>query len=439
MKRWLIGLLAAGLLVGAAAAPEQARLYGARRLSLDGMAVTEMQDGGSAVAGWQSVERLGMLVIRFDAAGAPAWQRIVELPGLHVVARHVSEVGDGGIVMMGEMGGGTAGNMPDLLLVRFDAAGTLQWTRRFRAPGGGSLFPLDLTVAADGSIYVLASGSGFGSGPSPAWLARVAPDGTPQWQRLLTLDASSAQTTADGGVVVSGTSACGSGSDCAAWLVQLAADAALQRETQVRFDGLYTFGRAARPAPGGGWYVAGGTVPGPGRNDGWLLHVDADFAPIWARRWDGSGCSGTTAAFEARIAGAGIVMTAGCAGGNAIVAGLDAQGLLRWQSVPDYRDLEPVMHVWRVAPTPEGGFFGVGSVGDVNLPPRLLHLRSDGEGKIPRCRAIDGGPARLTDGGAPALEFRTAAVSLSDATVAVDAPIPTVRAPRLQPANACRL
>lgn len=440
MKSWWCAVMAAVVAAGAAAAPEQARLYGARGLQFQGTAVAAMQDGGSVAGGWQSIQRLGMLAIRFDAAGAPQWQRVIEVAGQQVVVRQVVEVGQGGVALLGEIGPEAPQRMPDLLLVKLEADGTPAWTRRFSAGLGTSLFPTDLSAGADGALVLLARLNGTGQLPTPSWLARVGADGTLQWQRRLAMEAASAQTLADGGVLVAGTSACPGGDDCAAWLVRLDAAAHPVQDLQIRIDGLYTYTGSARPAPGGGWYLAGGTVVGPGRNDAWLLHLDAGLAPVWARRWSGSGCGGSASAFAAVPAGDGILMTAGCGGGgDAYLARLDAQGLLQWQASPDYADLDPVLHVWRAAPTPQGGYFGVGTVADIDLPVRLLHLRSGADGTVPRCNAIRNRPPALTDGTAPAVAFRAAALGLAGDAVVVDAPVPQLRSPRLQAANACRL
>ncbi len=439
MKSWWCAMSAAVAVAGAAAAPEQARLYGARGLQFQGSAVAAMQDGGSVAAGWQSIQRLGMLAIRFDPAGQPQWQRVIEVAGQQVVVRQVVEVGQGGVALLGEIGPAAPERMPDLLLVKLEADGTLAWTRRFNAALGTSLFPRDLSAGADGSLVLLARQSVAGPQPTPSWLARVDADGSLRWQRRLSMDASSAQSLPDGGVLVAGSSDCPGSDDCAAWLVRLDAAAHPVQDLQIRVDGVYTYAASARPAPGGGWYLAGGTAPAPGRNDAWLLHLDAGLAPVWARRWGGSACSSSVSAFAAVPAGDGILMTVGCYGGTATAARLDAQGLVQWEASPDYADLEPVLKVLRIAPTPQGGYVGVGTVADIDLPVRLLHLRSDAEGEVPRCQAIRSRPPALLDGGVPALELRAATVGVAGDAVTVDAPVPQLRSPRPQPANACRL
>lgn len=165
-----------------------------------------------------------------------------------------------------------------------------------------------VTVGGSGSTDGTMSGATHYNG-SDAWVQKLNPDGTIQWQTVLGgangESFSTIRQTSDGGyIIVGGTSSSGTGSftgmtsygaqDC--WVVKLDGNGALQ--WQKRFGGSgQDIGAMVHQTSDGGYIVVGRTassdgtltgVPTYGPSDAWVMKLDASGNIEWQKLYGGT-------------------------------------------------------------------------------------------------------------------------------------------------------
>lgn len=161
--------------------------------------------GGSTRSFGSNPPRLVIFVLKFAADGTLAWQRTWEGPAIvgNDEARDVAVAPDGSVYVTGS----TTGVAGDVVLLKFDAAGTLVWQRAWG--GAGTENGQGVAVGADGSVYVTGSTTSFGAGGGDLFVVKLGPDGTLLWQRTWGTDAGEGgdgvAVAGDGNVYVVGT------------------------------------------------------------------------------------------------------------------------------------------------------------------------------------------------------------------------------------------
>jgi len=117
---------------------------------------------------------------KLDTAGTIQWTRLLGTSG-EVHAYAVATDAMNNVYVVGEVGGDLDGEThaegADAFIVKFDSAGTRQWTRLFGTSGVDLAYAV--TVGGDGNIYVA------GIADNDVFVARYGPDGTLQWSTLL--------------------------------------------------------------------------------------------------------------------------------------------------------------------------------------------------------------------------------------------------------------
>jgi hypothetical protein len=109
--------------------------------------VTPTQDGGCAVLGGYK-----FVVLKFTSAGALQWARNLGTgSGLGEAPSSITQTIDGGFALAGYVSGIGAGN-EDILILKLDSNGGLQWART--VGGGGSDEATSLIQTPDGSYVV---------------------------------------------------------------------------------------------------------------------------------------------------------------------------------------------------------------------------------------------------------------------------------------------
>ena len=156
---------------------------------------------------------ISMAVRRLDREGRLVSQRAYSASGFDVF-KHVERTPDGGVVALAASHPAVGGQAP--MLVKFDAAGGVQWARQYRletnTPGfpPGSLWWEDLVVTADGG-YVVTGTARPNAAPAPSIAAaRIDAAGNVVWIRLYQattfappgVDGRRIAPTADGGFVI---------------------------------------------------------------------------------------------------------------------------------------------------------------------------------------------------------------------------------------------
>lgn len=164
-------------------------------------------DGALYVAGYTRSAGVGignLLLAKYDQAGTLQWQRLLDGTNLEY-AQSVTVGADGGIFVGGyTQSVGSGAN--DFLLAKYDAAGALQWQRIL---GGTSYeYAYGVTAASDGSIYITGYTSSSGAGSNDVLLAKYNASGALQWQRTLggsSIDqAQAVEVGSDGSIYITG-------------------------------------------------------------------------------------------------------------------------------------------------------------------------------------------------------------------------------------------
>ena len=126
-----------------------------------------------------------MLVVKTDANGDLEWQEVLGESEQADYSTFVTEI-DGGYIVAGAM---TSGENQERALVRFDAAGSIVWQKTYPATGNGSIRGVDITgdggIVATGYVgsgergYLFISDDGRGS------ILRTDADGNLLWEETL--------------------------------------------------------------------------------------------------------------------------------------------------------------------------------------------------------------------------------------------------------------
>jgi hypothetical protein len=200
---------------------QNGNLVWATTLEIDGSPVTgyaveEAEDGGFAIAG--AVTLLGaaerntgtdLLLVKLDHSGKLEWSRAYGGPGSDAV-RAMARTNDGGYLLIADTGLMTQGH-PNfyLLVVKTDSKGELQWSRRYGR--SGMTTAVGIATAEDGDFVLAGFTDNYRSGTQEALVVRIAPNGAIRWARTYWLEGAvgirggGIARLSTGGYVVSGT------------------------------------------------------------------------------------------------------------------------------------------------------------------------------------------------------------------------------------------
>ncbi len=265
---------------------------------------------------------------------------------------------DGGYVLWGETSSYGAGR-EDLLLLKTDATGAVQWARTYGTPVDefGSILPLE------GGGFLL-QGSSMDSGQQVQFfMARLAEDGSVQWQKSYggaNSGLAGAVPTADGGFLVSGFNFSFTTLQSSLMMVRL--DSAGNILWQKQYSGSGQILGFFHEAPDGTILGSGTTLNLMTQNmDLWAARFDASGNLLWQKTYGGSGMEGGGGLFP--LSGGGFILSGTTrsfgAGGSTNGVGdvwllrLDPNGNILWQKT--YGGSQDEFGF--VQPVDGGGFF----------------------------------------------------------------------------------
>jgi hypothetical protein len=169
--------------------------------------VIGVSDGGFVVTG--STNNFGdadmdIILSKFDSTGTHLWTKRMEGSNTDM-AEGLIETSDSGLVVAAMSRSYSVGDY-DVLLLRFDSAGTLLWTKT--VGGSGAEFTEDLTETSDNGLVVAGYTESFGAGGRDVLLTKFNSAGVLLWTRTLGGSAEdgsySVVELSDGGIVVTG-------------------------------------------------------------------------------------------------------------------------------------------------------------------------------------------------------------------------------------------
>jgi hypothetical protein len=170
--------------------------------NLYGNSVQQTSDGGYVVAGTkQTVALYDLTLLKFDGSGNLQWAQLAGGSG-NESGNAVQQTTDGGYIVAGATASFGAGGQ-DVLLLKYDSAGGLQWART--AGGSGDDEADSVQQTSDGGFIVSGRTASFGGGQNTL-LLKYDGSGTLLWARAGggSTSRTSVQQTADGGYILAG-------------------------------------------------------------------------------------------------------------------------------------------------------------------------------------------------------------------------------------------
>jgi hypothetical protein len=397
-------------------------------------AAEQTSDGGYVVAGFTDSYGAGssdVLLQRYDGAGTLLWTRTAGGASPDY-GWDVQQTGDGGYVVAGDTDSYGAGNR-DVLLQRYDSSGGLAWTRT----AGGTSYDYAYAVqqTADAGYVVVGSTLSYGAGGYDVLLQKYDGAGSLLWTRTAGGPGNdlgeAVQQTGDGGyVVVGSTDSYGAGFY----------DVLLQR-----YDGAgvllwartaggtgYDEGFAVQQTADGGFVVAGYTDSyGAGSTDVLLQRFDGAGTLLWTRTAGGAGSDYGWSVQQTVDGGsvvAGRTYSYGAGSADVVIQRYDGAGTHLWTRTAGGTNLDDG---WSVQQTVDGGYVVAGSTYSYGAGSSdLLLLTTDANGDIPGCAAIAPAYPTVTSPtpstSAPTLTTGSPTVTVTSPTVTVTSPTPAV-------------
>jgi uncharacterized delta-60 repeat protein len=291
-----------------------------------------------------------------DTGRICTWERAIGGP-LAEKAYAVAEMADGGFAVAGHtMSNGRFRD--DALVVRFDRSGNTLWGRVFGGRDTEQLY--GIVALDDGGVAVAGYTRSYGDGQSDAWVVRLDADGKQLWQRTFggpeNDKARSIAATADGGLIVAGSTRSRGAGEGDAWILRLDPDGTLAWQTvhgAAGDDGAYNI----IPVPGGGFAVAGYSQPVDAKPyDLWVLRLDDDGRIAWEQRFVRGvfgAATGLTPAPDGGLYVVGMSHESSAEMPKVWVLRLDGGGALVWQKLIGGPKTDGG---WGIAATADGGF-----------------------------------------------------------------------------------
>jgi hypothetical protein len=257
----------------------------------EGLWVQQTADGGFIVAGFTSSFGAGgsdVYLIKTDGVGDTMWTSTYgDTNGDY--GHSVRQTADGGFIVAGETWSFGA-SQNDVYLIKTDADGNTQWTRRF---GGSDVdYATSLQETADSGYIIAGSTYSYGAGGRDVYLIKTDADGDTLWTRTFGGEDDdvgySVQLTADCGYVIAGyTTSFGAGyNDVYLIKTDSTGDSVWTRT----YGGAGTdCGRSVQRAANGGYIIAGRRqLLGAGYSDVYLVATDANGDTVWTRTLGGT-------------------------------------------------------------------------------------------------------------------------------------------------------
>jgi len=250
------------------------RTYGGSNQE-EAYSVIQTRDNGYAIAGRTISFGAGgsedMWLVKTDADGNLEWSHPYGGTGIEI-AYSVIQADDGGYAIGGETG--SRGEERDMLLVKTDPTGNVQWQSTYGRAGSICEFATSLIQTTDGG-YAMAGFREFVGADSDFYLVKTDKDGAAQWDktyggptRELALDAFQ---TSDGGYMLAGGTNWLSSPDL--WLVKT--DSVGNEEWNQTYGGAGSeWAYSVIQTTDGGYAIAGCTTSfGAGNYDFWLMKL----------------------------------------------------------------------------------------------------------------------------------------------------------------------
>jgi hypothetical protein len=180
--------------------------------------VQETADGGAVVVGYTRSFSSGVSdvwVIKLDAAGAVEWQRRYDETGGNEEGNSIWQTTDGGYIV-------AASRSFDTWVLKLTSTGTVSWSRLYSS---GQSTPGDSIRQTNDTWYAIAGETSFGQPGTNGWMLKINQSGFVAWQKsyggAATDGIFAMEETANGQFIVAGRTASSGFGNYDAWLMKL--------------------------------------------------------------------------------------------------------------------------------------------------------------------------------------------------------------------------
>lgn len=247
--------------------------------------IQQTMDSGYILAGFTESHEWGnrdAWLVKTDAQGNEQWSK--RFGGADTDnAASVQQTEDGGYVIAGATKSFGSGNQ-DTWLIKTDANGNQQWRKMYGGTGDDGAYSVRKTLDKG---YVLAGWTNsYGAGSYDAWVIKVDENGNKQWDKTFGgtshEEASSIQQTLDGGYIIAGLTKSYGAGNADAWLLKI--DGTGNEQWSKTFgeqndDRAWSVQQTSR----GGYILAGSKT-----DDAWLIKTDANGNEVWSKTFGGA-------------------------------------------------------------------------------------------------------------------------------------------------------
>ena len=185
-----------------------AKAYGGGGYDQAYYSAKQTSDGGFIVAASTNSFGAGgedAFFFKLDSSGNVVWKKTFGGGGSIDRANTVQQLSDGGFIVAGSTNSFGATGV-DLLLLRLDSLGMIQWKKTFGGTGTEEAYSVQQT--SDGGIILTGVTNSFGAGGADAHLIKLDSSGNIVWKKTFGGGgndwANSVQQTSDGGFIVAG-------------------------------------------------------------------------------------------------------------------------------------------------------------------------------------------------------------------------------------------
>ncbi len=402
--------------------------------------VQQTTDGGYIVAGRTASFGAGgwdLLLLKLDGSGDVQWVKTFG-GNNDDGALYVQQTTDGGYIVAGYTRSFGTG-YDDILLLKLDGSGNVQWVKTFG--GSSDDWPHSVQQTADGGYIVAGWTWSFGAVYSDLLLLKLDGSGNVQWTKIFRGSdyewANSVQQTTDGGYIVAGyTWSFGAGM---ADLFLIKLDGSGDVQWVKTFGGSdWEWANSVQQTTDSGYIVAGGTRSfGEGEYDLFLLKLDVSGNVQWAKTFGGSGSDWARYVQQTTDGGyivAGYTSSFGAGYVDLFLLKLDGSGNLQWAKTFGGSGYDSA---YSVQQTIDGGYIVVGITESFGAGwYDFFILKTNASGNIGSCDIVQSSSPTLNT---PSPTVTSPTPSVTSPTLTVTSPTLTVTSPSLTVNSPCPL
>jgi uncharacterized delta-60 repeat protein len=355
--------------------------------------IQETSDNGFIVAGRTTSYGAGFFdywVLRLDANGNVVWQKTYG-GSSYDYAYSIQETSDGGFIVAGYIDPYSL-LIYDFWVLKLGANGNVVWQKTY----GGSRDEIAYSIqeTSDSGFIVGGITSSYGAGEWDYWILKLDANGNVVWQKTYggasSEQARSIQETSDNGFIVAGfTNSYGAGNvDC--WVLKLDANGIVVWQKTYGGAG-WDSAESIQETSDGGFIMAGWTdFFGSGKNDYWVLKLDANGTVVWQKTYGGPLSDYAYSIQETSDNGfvvAGYTWSYGAGFWDSWVLKLDTNGNVVWQKT--YGSSSGDEFAYSIQETSDSGFIVAGRIDSDRAGNNdYWVLKLDSNGSISNCNLI---------------------------------------------------